>query len=137
LDVTVDDVLQAFAAAEHDLPREAMQWSLDHWDEAGPRFVAALEAFPLVEKPPEDQANTLFFALHLMAQKRETRGWAGLCRLMRHPDACDIVLGDATTTTLHAMILGMFDGDIASLQAVIEEPEADEFVRHAALQSLT
>jgi hypothetical protein len=92
--MTADDVMQAFSTAGQDLPREAMQWSLDHWEEVAPRFVAELETLPLEDDPPKDKAAALFFILHLFAQKRETRAWHGLCRLMHHPQAIDAVLGD-------------------------------------------
>ena len=32
----VETAIRAFASAGHDLPREAMRWALDHWDEARP-----------------------------------------------------------------------------------------------------
>ncbi len=34
--MNVDEALRQFAAAE-ELPGAAMQWALDHWDEASPR----------------------------------------------------------------------------------------------------
>jgi Protein of unknown function (DUF1186) len=133
--MTVDDVIQAFATAGDNLPRKAMQWSLDHWEEAAPRFVAELEQFPLTDDPPEDEGAVVFFALHLMAQMREARGWHGLCRLLHHAGASDAALGDALTESLCSMIIGMFDGDLPSLQAVIEDADADDYVRHAAVES--
>ena len=32
----VETAIRAFASAGHDLPREAMRWALDNWDEAAP-----------------------------------------------------------------------------------------------------
>lgn len=38
------EVLRDLAASGNDLPREAMQPALGHWDETGPRLVALLDA---------------------------------------------------------------------------------------------
>ena len=36
----VETAIQAFASAGNDLPREAMQWALDHWDEVAPELLS-------------------------------------------------------------------------------------------------
>ena len=44
----LETAIQAFGSAGHDLPREAMQWTLDHWDEAAPGLLRMLERYPAV-----------------------------------------------------------------------------------------
>ena len=41
----VESAIRAFASAGHDLPREAMRWALDHWDEAAPGLLGVLERY--------------------------------------------------------------------------------------------
>ena len=41
----VETAIQTFASAVHDLPREAMQWALDHWDEAAPELLSVVERY--------------------------------------------------------------------------------------------
>jgi hypothetical protein len=36
--MNIDDVINDFAGAESDLPEASMQWALDNWDIALPRF---------------------------------------------------------------------------------------------------
>ena len=42
--MNVDEALRQFGAAE-EMPRAALQWTLDHWDAAAPRLVARFRAF--------------------------------------------------------------------------------------------
>jgi uncharacterized protein len=131
---TIEQVLDTFATSGGTLPREAMQWALDNWKLAAPRVLAVLDAWP--NGKDQAAADILFFALHLCAEKRETRAFQPLCRLLRDPLVED-VLGDAITTTLTGILISTFDGDVEPLKSVIEDPAADEFIRSAALDALS
>src|SRR5690242_14100531 len=91
-ELTVEEVLDAFAEARHKLPREALQWALDHWESAGPRFVALLEACANGEDRSERTYEILFFAMHLLAEKRDTRAFPALCRLLLDAECAEAVL---------------------------------------------
>jgi hypothetical protein len=132
----VAQAIGAFAQAGHVLPREAMRWALDHWDEAAPELLGMLERFVTGADRSEDAANALFFVLHLAGEKRETRVFGPLCRLARDAEALDQVLGEGTTTTFNGILIGTYDGDLDTLEGLIEAEEADEFVRSAALEAL-
>src|SRR3954470_20923039 len=41
----VETAIRAFASAGHDLPRDAMRWALDNWDEAAPGLLEVVERF--------------------------------------------------------------------------------------------
>jgi hypothetical protein len=134
--VTIEDVIRDFATTGSTLPRASMQWALDHWDEAAPALIAALDRYSSGEDRSEDMESVVFFAVHLLGQKDETRAFEALCRLMREAQACDAALGDAETETLPQIIVSTFDGNPGPLKAVIEDRAADEFVRHGALMAL-
>jgi uncharacterized protein len=133
---TIEDVLRELATGGRCLPRSAMQWALDNWHIAGPRFLALLEAYVAGVDRAERIEGILFFALHLLGEKRETAAFPNLCRLMRDRDGSENVLGDATTETLRRLVISTFDGDVAALTSVIEAAEADEFARDAALTAM-
>jgi hypothetical protein len=133
---TIEQVLDAFATAGHTLPRVAMQWALDNWEIAAPRFLALLDERPDGEDETARAPDILFFALHLCAEKQETRAFKPLCRLLRDPLAEDM-LGDVITETLCGILISTFDGDIDPLKSVVECPAADEFIRGAALDALS
>jgi hypothetical protein len=134
--MTIDDVIEAFGTANTVLPREAMQWALDNWTRAAPRFLELLARCADGTDRSQKTADTLFFIVHLLGEKSETAAFGELCRLLQAKDAARLVLGDAITTTLRRILISTYDGDVAALHAVIEAAEADEFVRDAAILTL-
>src|SRR5277367_1426056 len=106
-----DEAIRDFAVAEDDLPRDAMRWALDNWEVAGPRFVALLDRYAAGIDRTDETADALFFIVHLLAEKRETKAFPPLHRLLIDGDASNAVLGEAITETLTRLIIGMYDGD--------------------------
>ena len=134
--MTLDDALRDLAATGNALPRDAMRWSLEHWDEAGPRFVALLDAYARKQDRCERTERALFLLVHLLGEKGEAAAFGPLCRLLLDGEASDLVLGDAITSTLPQLLISTFDGDIAALTAVIEFTETDDFARYGALLAM-
>ena len=132
----VETAIRAFASAGHDLPREAMRWALDHWDEAAPGLLGVLERFADGTDRSEDAVGAAFFILHLAAERRETRAFAPLCRLLKDAEASEEVLGDGITTSLKGILISTYDGDLEALKGVIEAEQADEYARAGALAVL-
>jgi len=85
----------------------------------------------------DESTEVVFFAIHLMAEIAEVRAFAPLCRLASDRDAIDRVLGDGVNLTLSQILISTFDGNLDTLKTLIENPDADEFVRSAALQAIT
>ena len=134
--MTLDDALNDLATTGNTLPREAMQWALDHWDEAGPRFTALLDGYAGGADRSEQAERALFLVVHLLGDKAETAAFAPLCRLLLDAEAADLILGDAITVTLRGILISTYGGDPAPMQAVIEAEGADDFVREGALLAL-
>jgi uncharacterized protein len=86
--------ISTFASAGHDLPREAMQWALDNWEEAAPGLLEVLERSDDTDRS-EDAANAAFFILHLAGERRETRAFAPLCHLAEDAEAIEMMLGES------------------------------------------
>ena len=122
----VETAIQAFASAGNDLPREAMQWTLDHWDEAAPDLLSVLERFASGADRSDEAARAVFFILHLAGEKQDTRVFSLLCRLAQDGEAVEAALGDDTTTTLKRILISTYNGDFAALTTLIEAAEADE-----------
>jgi hypothetical protein len=132
----IETAIRTFASAGHDLPREAMQWSLDNWKEAAPGLLGVLERYADGTDRSEDAANAAFFILHLAAERRETCAFAPLCRLAKDAEAIEAVLGDGITTTLKGILISTYDGDLDALKGLIEAEEADPYVRSGAFEVL-
>jgi len=132
----VETAIQAFASAGNDLPREAMQWVLDHWDEVAPELLGMLERFASGVDRSDEAARAAFVLLHLAGERQDTRVFPLLCRLARDGEAFEVEQGDDITTTLTPILISIYDGDLDTLKGVIEAAEADEFVRAGALEVL-
>src|SRR6185312_2564243 len=131
----VETAVQAFASAGNDLPREAMQWALDHWDEAAPELLSVVERYTSGADRSDEAASAVFFILHLAGERQDTRVFSLLCRLAQDGEALEGALGD-TTTTFRQILISTYDGHLDTLKGLIEAAEADEFVRAEALQVL-
>jgi hypothetical protein len=129
-------VVRRLADAQDELPREAMREALDAWDECGPRLTALLAAYADGSDRSEPTQQAMFVATALLAEKRETAAFGPLCRLMADAEAADLALGDALTENLLRMLVSTFDGDPAPLVALIDDPSADEVIRHECLRAL-
>src|SRR4051812_16818302 len=132
----VETTIQAFVSAGNDLPREAMQWTLDHWDEAAPDLLSLLERHTSGADRSDAAADAIFFILHLAGEKQDTRVFPLLCRLAQDGEAIRTALGDGITTTLKRILISTYDGDLDTLKGLIEAAEADQFVRAGALEVL-
>ncbi len=128
--------IRDFANAGYDLPREAMQWALRHWEKAAPELIGLVERFTSAADRSDEAASAVFFILHLAGEKHDARVYPLLCRLARDPEAIEAALGDGTTTTFKRILISTYDGDLDTLRGVIEAPEADEFVRAGAFEAL-
>ena len=129
----VETAIQAFGSAENDLPQEAAEWALDHWDEVAPELLGMLERYISGADRSDEAARAIFFILHLAGEKQDTRVFPLLCGLAQDGEAVEAALGDDTTTTLKRILISTDNGDFAALTTLIEAAEADEFIRAAVL----
>src|SRR5690242_2616002 len=104
----VETAIRSLASAGYNLPREAMRWALDHWDEAAPGLLGVLERYADGTDRSEEAVGAAFFILHLVAERRETRAFAPLCRLLRDAGASEEVLGDGITTSLKGILISTY-----------------------------
>jgi hypothetical protein len=132
----VETAIQAFVSAGNDLPREAMQWTLDHWDTVAPELLGTLERYTSGADRSDEAARAVLFILHLAGEKQDTRVFPLLCRLAQDGEAIEAALGDGTTITLKQILISTYDGHLDTLKGLIEAAEADEFVRAEALEAL-
>jgi len=112
--MNVDEALRLFADGD-ELPRDAMTWALEHWEDASPRFISRLRAFAAGVDRSQAAGDEIFFILHLCGEKGETRAYEPMCRLIAgDPDILDW-LGDGVTETLAGILINVFDGDVAPM----------------------
>jgi hypothetical protein len=131
-----DEIIQAFATAGGNLPVAAMLGCRDDWESVAPALLGVLTRYLDGEDCSEHAENALFFILHMLGERRETRAFAPVCRLAHDGETIEEVLGDGITENLRGILIGTYDGDPGTLQQLVEDSEADEFVRAEALQAM-
>ncbi len=122
-------------AGAETFPLDAVLTLRQKWGEARPALLERLAACVSGADRSPENAETVFFALHLLAEKRETEAFAALVSLAHEGDALYELIGDATTETLPQILISLFDGDLARLKGLIEAPGADPWARVAALET--
>ena len=134
--MNADEALRQFGEVE-DMPSGALQWALDHWEIAAPRFIARLRAFAANPAARDEFAEgEAFFIVHLCGETRDARAYAPLCRLIGESEEATAFLSDAVTATLNGILINVCDGDPQPLMGAIESESGDKFARVAALQAL-
>jgi hypothetical protein len=131
--MNIDEVMEDLADSRGRLPRDSMAWALQHWDVAGPRFLALIEAAADGRELSWVEQQALFLVVHLCAERCETAAFAPIVRYLGQPESADI-LDDAATETLSGVLISTYDGQLNLLEGLIESPAVDEFVRSAAMQ---
>ena len=127
--MNLDQILKELSTA-NELPRAALEAAIAQRDEVTPVFLEILEDFVAGGARDESQYELVFFIVHLLGEFRETRSFRPLMDLLRFdPITLEKVLGDATTEDLPKLVISLYDGEFARLKAVIDDSEADEFVR--------
>src|SRR5215208_1266765 len=101
----VETAIQAFASAGNNLPQDAAEWALDHWEDAAPGLLGVLERFASGAERSDEAASAVFFILHLAGEKQDPRTFPLLCRLARDGEAVETALGDGITTTLKRILI--------------------------------
>jgi hypothetical protein len=130
----VDMALADLAGAET-FPLDALLTLRQKWPAAREPLFAALNAFASGADRSPENAEKVFFGLHLMAEKREVEAWAPLLSVAMEGAALYDMIGDAASETLPAILLSFYSGDLAGLKKLVEAPAADEWARVAALEA--
>ena len=116
------------------MPVEAIRAARANRAAVAAAFVRAVERFVAGD---DADVDALFLVFHLLGEWREKSAYRPLAALLRlSGDEVREALGDAVTETSHRVMAAVFDGDPAPLQAIIRDPEADEFVRSRMCEAL-
>jgi uncharacterized protein YchJ len=131
------DFLQPLESLIRPFPREAVAAAIARRAEAIPHLLQALAW----ADQHTDEANSAqppymlhLFALFLLAQFREPRAYPLIVRLARNPEI-EALTGDVITEQFRNILASVCGGDTTLIEQLIEDPDADEWVRGAAVGS--
>ena len=133
------DILRQMERNEGYFARAAVTEALARRDEIVPELLRILEA---VADDPQRYAKepdymALTYAMFLLARFRETRACPLLVRIFSAPGetAFDLV-GETVTEDLCSILASVSGGDLSGMRALIENEQANEYVRSAAMKGL-
>ena len=137
--MTIPEILNALEPYTGHFPMEAMKAAIEQREAITPELLRVVEA--VAENPAEvakrkDYMLTVF-ALYLLAQFREKRAYPAIVKMFCAPGETSYELvGDTVTEGLKQIFASVYDGNPAPLHGLIENEEADEFVRDAAINAV-
>ena len=135
----IPDILRQMERNDGHFARAAVTEALARRDEIVPELLGILEA---VADDPQRYAKepdymALTYAMFLLARFRETRAYPLLVRIFSAPGetAFDLV-GDTVTENLRNILASVSGGDVSGMRALIENEQANDYVRSAAMKGL-
>jgi len=135
----ISDILQNLERSASEIPRTALQEAVAHREEITPHLLRILDdviADPRAAAADQDYMAHVY-AMYLLAQFRETRAYPLLVRLYSIPgETVFDISGDVVTQDLGNILASVCGGDIDGMAALVENNEANQYVRSAALHGL-
>ena len=135
----LQQILDAFERNTGRYEREAVSEAILRRDEIIPALLGVLEEIARNPEPFLDDEDRIIhiYAMYLLAQFRETRAYPLLVEIFSAPGefAFDLV-GDTVTEGLGKILASVSGGDIGGMTGLVENENANEYVRAAAMKGL-
>jgi hypothetical protein len=135
----VQPILSRLGRNDGHFPKHAVREAIAHSDEIIPSLLEILET---VARDPEsftrDPKRMIhIYAMYLLGQFRETRAYPLLVQVFSSPGETPMDLaGDVVTEDLGRILASVSDGDMSGMISLVENEQANEYVRSAALKGL-
>jgi len=118
---------------------QAMRAAIEQYEAITPELLRVLES--VAEDPVSyaERENYMLheFALYLLAQFREKRAYPYIVKIFSAPGETSYdLVGDTVTEGLKHIFASVYDGNPAPLHGLIENDEANEYVRDAAINAV-
>jgi hypothetical protein len=137
--MTIPEILKALEPYTGRFPGEAMRAAIEQREAITPellRVVNAMAANP-AEVAKRKHYMLPVFVIYLLAQFREKRAYPSIVKMFSAPGETSFgLVGDTVTEGLKRVFASVYDGNPAPLYGLIENEEANEFVRDAGINAL-
>lgn len=133
------EILKQFELAQPHFPAAAVEAAIAQRQEMTPLLLDLLEdcVNRAAELADDGEYTSHFYALLLLAQFRETRAYPLAVRFALLPgEDLHALCGDFVTEDLSRVLASVCGGDLSGIQSIIENAQADPYVRIAALNAL-
>ena len=133
------EILRRLETLSDEFPRAALEAVVERREEMTPELLRILQ--DTVDRAEElalqDDYMAHLYAMYLVAQFRETRAYPLVTRIALLPeDLLESLCGDFLTSGLSQVLASVCGGDLEGIQSVIENEDANEWSRGAALSAL-
>lgn len=135
----IKEVLSEVEYNKGSFPYEAVQEAITQKDKMIPELLKILENVEKNIYRIEEQPNYMahIYAMFLLAQFREKRAYPLIVDIFSHPgDTADKIGGDFMCEDLPRVLASVCHGDTTLIKQLIENRDADEYVRDAGLRAL-
>jgi hypothetical protein len=134
----LEEILSHLERNEGYFPRAAVQEAIDHRVEIVPALLGILEDVARDLNPYVGGGRFIhIYAMYLLAQFRETRAYPLLVQIFSTPGELPMDLaGDVVTEDLGRILASVSDGDVGGMTALVENEQANGYVRSAAMKGL-
>ena len=135
----IEQILSQFQRNTGHFAKDAVLDAVAHRDQIIPALLDVLQ--DAADKPESNMADPdsmiLIYAMYLLAQFRETRAYPLLVRIFSLPGEMPFdLVGDTVTEGLDKILASVSGGDPGGMAALIENEQANPYVRAAALHGL-
>jgi uncharacterized protein DUF1186/SEC-C motif-containing protein len=138
--MTIPEILKELEPYTGRFPMEAMKAAIEQRKAITPellRIVEAMAANPAEVANRQDYMMLPVFVLYLLAQFREKRAYPAVVKMFSAPGETSYdLVGDTVTEGLKRVFASVYDGNPAPLYGLIENEEANEYVRDAGINAL-
>ena len=137
--MTIPEILKALELYTGKFPMTPMRAAIEQREAITPELLRVVE---VIAANPTEAANREdymlpVFALYLLAQFREKRAFPGIVKMFSAPgETAYGLVGDTVTEGLNHIFASVYDGHPAPLHGLIENDEANEYVRDAAIKAM-
>jgi len=135
----ITEILRQFERATGKFAQAAVEAAVARQKEITPELLRILEETVdrAVQLDADGDYMAHLYAMFLLAQFRETRAYPLVVRFASLPgDLLDSLCGDFITQDLGQVLASVCGGELEGIQSLIENADADEWARGAALSSL-
>src|SRR5258708_2490031 len=137
--MTIQEIVRELEPYTGRFPKEAMKAAIEEREAITPellRIVEAMAANPAEVATREDYMLPVF-VLYLLAQFREKRAYPSIVKMFSAPGETSYdLVGDTVTEGLKRIFASVYDGNPTPLYGLIENEEANEYVRDAGSNTL-
>ena len=137
--MTIDEIFGELEYLNGGFPAAALENAVREKESITPRLLQIIEESRENIQAICDQENYMLhlYAMYLLAYFGEKKACQPILKFFSIPGDITLeVTGDLVTEDLPRILASVYDGDSVSLKWLVEDREADEFVRAGALRTL-